>query len=568
HLRETKIFTQENQWAVVQRMTGNEQVGNPDHKYTNIGHASTRSPSLLNAALLDIDQGQNNNTIQLNPNSITSLWASDPATKWLFESLRKYMFNAFFFDHYRHSTARLPNVGIMTLNQDGSNLAQVLHTINSNDRRKFQEIERFVHAALPDIGQLQAPVPIGTQDTEIAFVSPEGYTIRLHEMGGGIEQLLMVATVLLTTTDEHPVFLEEPENHLHAGAQRFLLEKLYDGERQVSITTHSSVYINLSRPFSLYQVTYSNGRTAIKRCDASSLESVLEDIGVRNSDVLLSDAVLFVEGTGDKEAFSMFSEKLGMSLAERNINVLPMGGGKYVERGAPIRSGLLTDISQRAPIKHMFILDKDERRQEEINNLKDRLGDKIYFLQRRELENYLLVPRAILSALRTKQRDSAATVDALASITEEQINQLIDEAANSLYKTVFIKRIRAEIGGLREGLLPSEALSSLTVDTGRETSSELVLQAIKSQWEHYLAGLNIDNIVSSEKAELDAEWADPAKRLLLAPGEEILIAVFTTYGFEYSKPIDTVRIAREIPSDEIDEEIISILRKACDFTTS
>ncbi len=47
HLRETKIFTQENQWAVVQRMTGNEQVGNPDHKYTNIGHESSMLSSLI-----------------------------------------------------------------------------------------------------------------------------------------------------------------------------------------------------------------------------------------------------------------------------------------------------------------------------------------------------------------------------------------------------------------------------------------------------------------------------------------------------------------------------------------
>src|SRR6266702_7711358 len=76
---------------------------------------------------------------------------------------------------------------------------------------------------------------------------------------------------------------------------------LLEGGQQVFITTHSSVFINLTRPYSLYQVTYSEGVTAIKRCDAASLEAVLEDIGVRNSDVLLSDAVLFVEGTSDRD---------------------------------------------------------------------------------------------------------------------------------------------------------------------------------------------------------------------------------------------------------------------------
>jgi hypothetical protein len=38
--------------------------------------------------------------------------------------------------------------------------------------------------------------------------------------------------------------------------------------------------------------------------NADSLSDVLADIGSRNSDVLLSDAVLFVEGPGDRRVFA------------------------------------------------------------------------------------------------------------------------------------------------------------------------------------------------------------------------------------------------------------------------
>jgi predicted ATP-dependent endonuclease of OLD family len=107
-------------------------------------------------------------------------------------------------------------------------------------------------------------------------------------MGGGVEQLLMIATVLFTTTSEHSLFLEEPESHLHAGAQRFLLEKLYGGERQTFITTHSPVFIDLSRPHSLYRVKQTVGRSQVAQVhDAAASNALLEDIGVRNSDVLL-----------------------------------------------------------------------------------------------------------------------------------------------------------------------------------------------------------------------------------------------------------------------------------------
>src|SRR5258708_840420 len=137
HLRETKIFTEDSQWAVIQRMTGDERAANPQHQYALIGHASILASGSVNAALLDIDKGQNNNAIQLQPQTVATSWSTDPALIWLFDRLGKYFSNAFFFNPFRHSTAQSNTEGNLTLSQDGSNLAQVLHTINSNDRRKF-----------------------------------------------------------------------------------------------------------------------------------------------------------------------------------------------------------------------------------------------------------------------------------------------------------------------------------------------------------------------------------------------------------------------------------------------
>jgi hypothetical protein len=67
----------------------------------------------------------------------------------------------------------------------------VLATILGRNRRKFEQIEQFVHAAVPDLGSLQTP-PRGSQ-TEVGFLShDERYFVHLHDMGGGVEQLLMV----------------------------------------------------------------------------------------------------------------------------------------------------------------------------------------------------------------------------------------------------------------------------------------------------------------------------------------------------------------------------------------
>src|SRR5262249_40177858 len=155
----------------------------------------------------------------------------------------------------------------------------------------------------------------------------------------------------LTTGDDSPLFVEEPESHLHARAQRFLIERLYGKRRQVFLTTHSPVFINIPGRVSLQQVTMKAGRTAIARVKGlADLSGVLEDIGARNSDVLLSDAVVFVEGPADKRAFEFWSETIGKPLAESNITVLPMGGGEFAERGVRARAEILEGISQRAPV--------------------------------------------------------------------------------------------------------------------------------------------------------------------------------------------------------------------------
>ena len=65
-----------------------------------------------------------------------------------------------------------------------------------------------------------------------------------------------------------------------------------------------------------------------------------------------------------------------------------------------------------------------------------------------------------------------------------------------------------------------------------------------------------------EKQELDEVWADPSNHLHVAPGEEILEAMFSKLGSAYHKTTDAARIAKEMLPDEIDQEIIKVIEKA------
>jgi hypothetical protein len=139
---------------------------------------------------------------------------------------------------------------------------------------------------------------------------------------------------------------------------------------------------------------------------------------------------------------------------------------------------------------------------------------------------------------------------------------LIHATAEKLYGLILLKRIRAEIAGLPGGLFPRESATDLASKAQEEHLANTILQAVEHRLERHVEELNIPTIVQDQKDALDKEWANIALRLQIAPGEEIIAAVFNHFGSAYNKPEDTERIAKEMSQSEIPDEIQDLIRKA------
>jgi hypothetical protein len=549
-------------WATVQEMTGSDVDVNPESRVTRIKKLESTNGGLASSRLTVGGFTATTTSINLHSNIVGHGFAlSDEGTAWLLSRLADYFRAAFFFDPFRHSTREHQASEVSELDQTGGNLAGVLHTILSNSRPLFDSIEAFIHGALPDIGGLQTPLKHSSTNIEFSAVDAN-YSAHIYDMGGGIKQLLMVAVVLLTKNDESTLFLEEPESHLHAGAQRFVIDKLQQGNRQVFVTSHSPVFINTPHESSLYSVVRRENRTRIDRIlETEELKDVLNEIGSRNSDVLLSDSVLFVEGPGDQQVFMNWSETLGLSFDERNITVLAMGGGDNSDRRARVRSEILQAISKRAPVPHLLVVDGDERSKSETDKLKESLAERIHLLRKRELENYFLIPRALVQALRLKHADDAPLQDRLNKASLEQLAEIIRTTADTLYGVVLMKRIRVEIGGLKGGLLTRESVVALAPSINEADFSNILREQIESRVSSHLGDLHIENVINRERQLLDSEWSNSTRRLELAPGEELVNAVFQHFGSEYKKPKDTKWIAGAMVKEEIDDEIKELVQR-------
>jgi putative AbiEii toxin of type IV toxin-antitoxin system/AAA ATPase-like protein/OLD-like protein len=562
HLIETSVLAEDGKWVAMQ-VAPDITFNNPPATFRNIAEIIAASAEgRLDADALDV-KTKGGTQISLNYNfGAPGVHDLASALLWPLLLISDYLRQAFFFSPFRHSLNRMAAQEAQRLEQNGSNLAQMLHTVQSNNTGLFRQIESFLSAALHDLGALQTPLIGG--ETEVAIRLPRGdYLIRLQDTGGGVEQLLMIATVLNTTGEESSLFLEEPESHLHPGAQRFLLERMSGTGRQVIITTHSPVFVNAVRPRSLYRVSYRDERSVVAPVrEPEALSDVLSDIGARNSDVLMSDAVVFVEGPGDQGALMAWSETLGMSLSEAGVAPISMGGADQAIKAAPVQADVLAGISQKAPVPHMFVLDRDERGDSEIIRVKRLIGEAACFLEAREIENYLLAPRAILKAVRAKCTDGSLPVPGENDESLTEIERLIAEAAESLYSVVLVKRIRAQLPPLVGGVLPKDALEKLLPLARSDDLAKTLRRELESHVKGYLDGLDIERMVGEERQKLSEEWKDAAKRLRFAPGEDILSRVFEKYKLRYSKPRDTVRLARVMGADEIPAEIKEIVSRA------
>ncbi len=128
-----------------------------------------------------------------------------------------------------------------------------------------------------------------------------------HQLGTGVSQLFMLfAYLLLNKGRTLHVFLDEPENSLHPQATAQLVRTLMEPEFQMHrffICSHASSLMDMvDQNWSVHRVSFSNQKgTIVEPCtDIVSKCRLLDDMGIRASQMLQSNFVIWVEGPSDR----------------------------------------------------------------------------------------------------------------------------------------------------------------------------------------------------------------------------------------------------------------------------
>ena len=241
--------------------------------------------------------------------------------------------------------------------------------------------------------------------------------IALSNSGSGLRTILLVLIKLFLEPkandfgkQKNIYIFEELENNLHPAIQRnlfnYLFEWIKNHDDVIFLTTHSNIPLNMSYGNSDVSITHLKkdletgeliteiGGTFLNNND------ILNDLGVKASDILQSNSIIWVEGPSDRVYINKWIELESKGVLKENIHyqIIFYGGRLLAHLSGEIDENFNKLIQLfRANRNSIIVMDSDRTSKgEKINKTKQRIKEEFekqnsiaWITKGKEIENYL-----------------------------------------------------------------------------------------------------------------------------------------------------------------------------------
>jgi AAA15 family ATPase/GTPase len=307
------------------------------------------------------------------------------------------------------------------LNSSASNLAEVIHLLESPSKKKlYESFNQHVSTMFPQFEWVSTKIlskqtrqppdlKILLWPTKTLESGREDLAFSLSDCGTGTGQVLAILYAVLASPEHRPIIIDEPQSYLHPGAAKKLIQILKEfPQHQYFIATHSAEIISAANPSTIVKLRYEDGQTQASAMNAKDIKeqrSLLAELGVSLSDVFGADSILWVEGPTEELCFPLILEKLAPKLLTGTKIVSIKNTGDLSGKKAHF-ADVMFDLYQRLsggnnlyPPAVGFVFDRENRTKQDLTDLRKRSPEPIHFLERCMYENYLLYPDAIAAVL-------------------------------------------------------------------------------------------------------------------------------------------------------------------------
>ena len=243
----------------------------------------------------------------------------------------------------RVSRTREPRDSVRTseteiLLPDGSNLPRYFQCLNNNKPLRWAELKNILRQLIPWLKDIFTPIDRGTDNedhTSTLVAVQEGQdapeSFPLPNMGAGTSHVMTIVSMVWSTPPGGLIMIEEPEEGLHNTAQRDLLMWLRwharERNKQLIFATHSTLFSNPADDISVYLATYNpETGTDFRRITPEDAPQVVQELGVRLTDLYAYDCILFLEGDSEMQALPPILDALGMDLELLGVRPIPLHG--------------------------------------------------------------------------------------------------------------------------------------------------------------------------------------------------------------------------------------------------